>query len=137
MSDIFILESGSDLNKLSKNYTWHAKTENIKKNGLRFFRGMNYALSKLYNEGNFKKYDAFFLITNDSEFEDKPIIDKLLKLFDTHDRLAVLSPCSKKWGEKFLIPKNSIKYFWFLYDNALFIRREFIETIFNLRVQVI
>ncbi len=133
VSDFFILESGSDYKNLSKNYTWHAKNKSFKKKGLRFFRGMNYALSELYKEGKFHNYDAFFLISNDSEFQNKPIIKKLLKFLDNHDRLAVLSPCSKKWGERFLIPKNSIKYFWFLYDNVLFIRREFIETIYNLK----
>ena len=132
-SDFFILESGSDKKKLSKNYTWWAKESFVKKNGLRFFRGMNYALRKLYDEGSFYKYDAFFLITNDSEFEKKNIIKKMLNIFDQHKKLAILSPCSKKWGEKKIIPKNGIKYFWFLYDNAIFIRRKFIEEIFNLK----
>ena len=94
---------------------------------------MNYALRKLYDEGSFYKYDAFFLITNDSEFEKKNIIKKMLNIFDQHKKLAILSPCSKKWGEKKIIPKNGIKYFWFLYDNAIFIRRKFIEEIFNLK----
>ena len=105
----------------------------VKKNGLRFFRGMNYALRKLYDEGSFYNYDAFFLITNDSEFENKRIIKKMLSILDKHEKLAILSPCSKKWGEKKIIPKNGIKYFWFLYDNALFMRRKFIEEIFNLK----
>ncbi len=132
-SDIFILESGSDQKKLSKYYTWWAKDPLVKKNGLRFFRGMNYALRKLYDEGSFYNYDAFFLITNDSEFENKRIIKKMLNILDKHKKLAILSPCSKNWGEKKIIPKNGIKYFWFLYDNALFIRRKFIEEIFDLK----
>ena len=57
----------------------------------------------------------------------------MLNIFDQHKKLAILSPCSKKWGEKKIIPKNGIKYFWFLYDNAIFIRRKFIEEIFNLK----
>ena len=47
-TDIFILESGSDKKKLSKYYTWWAKDPLVKKNGLRFPRGMNFALSNLY-----------------------------------------------------------------------------------------
>lgn len=132
-SDFFILESGSDKQKLSKNYTWWANEPSIKKKGLRFFRGMNYALRKLYDDGKFCNYDAFFLLTNDSEFENKAVIKKMLEYFDKHERLAILSPCSKNWGEKKIIPKKGIKYFWFLYDNALFIRRKFIEEIFNLK----
>lgn len=132
VSDFYILESGSEKKKLSKNFTWWAKDKNTKKNGLRFFRGMNYALRKLYDEDKFCNYEAFFLLTNDSEFENKKIIKLLLEYFDSHKRLAILSPCSKSWGEKKIIPKNGIRYFWFLYDNVLFIRRKFIEEIYNL-----
>ena len=131
-SDFFVLESGSDKKNLSKNYTWWANEPSIKKNGLRFFRGMNYALRKLYDENKFHKYDAFFLLTNDSEFEKKPLIKKLLEHLDNDEKLGLISPCSKKWGEKKVIPKNGIKYFWFLYDNVLFIRRKFMEEIINL-----
>ncbi len=132
-SDFFVLESGSDKNNLCQNYTWWANEPLIKKKGLRFFRGMNYALRKLYDENRFHKYDAFFLLTNDSEFENKPIIKKLLSYLDKDEKLGMISPCSKKWGEKKIIPKNGIKYFWFLYDNVLFVRRKFIEEIVNLK----
>ena len=60
-SDFFILEAGSDNKNLSKNYTWHAKSKKIKKNGLRFARGINYAITQLIAENSFDKYDAFFL----------------------------------------------------------------------------
>ena len=60
---------------------------------------MNYALRKLYDENKFCNYEAFFLLTNDSEFENKKIIKLLLKC-TTHKRLAILSPCSRSWGEK-------------------------------------
>ena len=131
ISDIFILESGSDNNKLSKNYTWHAKEKLIRQKGLRFYRGMNYALLKLYKEQKFENYEAFFFTTNDSVFEKKPIIRKLMSFFDKDKHLGILSPCSKIWGEKKLIPKNGIKYFWFLYDNTLLVRKELIKKLMN------
>ena len=49
---------------------------------------------------NFVIMKLFFLLTNDSEFENKKIIKLLLKYFDSHKRLAILSPCSRSWGEK-------------------------------------
>ena len=131
ISDIFIVESGSDKDKLSKNYTWYAKQNSIKKKGLRFYRGMNYGLLKLYEEDKLNDYDAFFLITNDSVFERKPIIKKLLSYFDNDKKLGILSPCSKFWGEKKLIPKNGIKYFWFLYDNTILIRKKLLYKLMN------
>ena len=60
ISDFYILEAGSARKKLSKNYTWHANWKSAKKNGLRFARGMNYALSNLYKEKKFDNYEAFF-----------------------------------------------------------------------------
>ena len=42
--------------------------KSFRKKGLRFFRGMNYALNELYKEGKFQNYDAFFLINNLNEF---------------------------------------------------------------------
>ena len=58
ITDIFVIEAGSSNNNLSKFVTWHAKTKNIKKNGLRFPRGMNYGLYNLWKEGLFDKYKA-------------------------------------------------------------------------------
>ena len=61
-NDIYVLEAGSDKNKLSKYCTWHADDEVIRKEGLRYCRGMNYGLLKLYMENKWEKYDAFFCL---------------------------------------------------------------------------
>ena len=51
--DIFVVEAGSDENNLSKYVTWYANWEDAKNNGLRYSRGINFALSNLYKEKNF------------------------------------------------------------------------------------
>ena len=61
---------------------------------------MNYALRKLYDEGSFYKYDAFFLITNDSEFEKKNIIKKCLIFLINIKNWQFCLLVQKKWGEK-------------------------------------
>ena len=38
---------------------------------------MNYGLSMLFKEKKFSKYDAFFLLTNDTELEYKSTIEVL------------------------------------------------------------
>ena len=48
-----------------------------------------------------------------------------------NEKIAILSPCSKKWGEKFLLKKDNLKFFWYIHNNALMLRREFIENILN------
>ena len=58
-TDVFVLEAGSDPDNLSKYCTWYAKEEDIMKNGLRYGRGMNYALLNLFNEKKWEKYVGF------------------------------------------------------------------------------
>jgi len=48
VTDVFVVEAGSDDDKLSKYCTWHASSDEIRKMGLRYGRGMNYGLSKLW-----------------------------------------------------------------------------------------
>ncbi len=131
LTDIYVIEAGSDDNLLSKYTSWHAKSPDIIKFGLRYSRGMNYGLFKLLEEGLFHKYDAFFLVTNDTELEPKKNVITLLNIMNEHKRLGILSPCSKHWGERFLLQHQPIKYFWFIHNNAYFLRREFIESVAN------
>lgn len=92
---------------------------------------MNYALSELWKTNKFEKYEAFFLITNDAELENKSTLKPLMEILKEHSRVGILSPCSNNWGEKILLANDSIKYFWFIHNNAYFLRREFIEDIYN------
>jgi hypothetical protein len=129
VSDVFVLESGSNHDKLSKYVTWHADWEEAMRDGLRYPRGMNYALGRLWDDNIFKNYKAFFLLTNDTEFENKPTIAPLMEILDQHSKVGILSPCSCTWGEKHLLTKTPTKYFWYILNNALLLRREFIEDI--------
>jgi hypothetical protein len=132
-TDIFVLEAGSDSDRLSSNYTWYANDEDITKNGLRYCRGMNYALLKLFQEGNWSRYDSFFLLTNDTEFKAGPTVEPLQSILDAHEHLGILSPCSSRWGERMLLSREKTKYFWFIHNNALMLRRAFIESIMEVR----
>ena len=128
-TDLFVLEAGSDQDKLSQYCTWHANSDEIRKDGLRYSRGMNYGLFKLFKEKKWKQYDAFFLLTNDTELSPSPTLEPLTKIMEEHKRIGILSPCSSTWGERHLLNENSIKYFWFIHNNALLFRRTFIEDI--------
>jgi len=128
-TDVFVLEAGSDIDKLSKYYTWHADEPETIKNGLRYARGMNYALLNLYNEKKWDIYDAFFLITNDTELQSKQTIRPLIDVMEQHPKVGILSPCSKRWGELLLLNKEPTKYFWFIHNHAFLFRRKFLESI--------
>jgi hypothetical protein len=131
LSDVFVVEAGSDSRKLSKYCTWYADWPEAMEKGLRYSKGMNYGLARLKENGEFGNYDAFFLLTNDTELSKAPSIETLINVLDKHPRVGILSPCSNRWGEKFLLEHVSTKYFWFIHNNAYFLRREFVETICN------
>ena len=131
-TDIFVVEAGSDKNNLSKYCTWHLETEEVLKHGLRYFRGMNYGLLKLWKESVWKKYNSFFLITNDTKFpKNQNTVKTLQKIQTEYPKVGILSPCSKKWGEKDLIGTDSLKYFWFIHNNAYFLRKEMLDQLLN------
>lgn len=129
LTDIFVVEAGSDDEKLSRYCSWHATWPEARSEGLRVPRGFNFGLANLYKQGDFGKYDYFLLLTNDTEFSEEPIIDPLCKIMSDHPRLGILSPCSRRWGEKELIPSGDTRYFWYVHNTAFLLRREFVESV--------
>ena len=131
-TDIFVVEAGSDKDKLSKYCTWHVTTQEAIKKGLRYSRGMNFGLLQLWKEGAWDKYDSFFLLTNDTKFpKNQSTVSSLQNLQKKYPRAGIISPCSDRWGEKKLIGKNSLKYFWFIHNNAYFFRKEMLNQLIN------
>lgn len=130
-TDIYIVEAGTDKDKLSKYCTWWANWGEAVSQGLRTPRGFNYGLLMLWNEKKFYNYDHYLLLTNDTEFQDEPFINRLLSVMNQHPRVGILSPCSSRWGEKKIITDNNTKYFWYVHNVALLIRRQFVESIMN------
>lgn len=129
VTDIFVIESGSDEDKLSRYCSWWANWDESVAQGLRTPRGFNFALSKLWEEGKFKNYDYFFLLPNDAEFKNEPIIKKLVDEMMHHPRLGIVAPCSPAWGEYKMLGVNATKYFWHISPGPWFLRRQYIEDI--------
>ena len=130
-TDVFVVEAGSDSEHLSRYATWHADWPDAMTHGLRYSRGMNYGLSQLWKEGKFKQYEAFLLLTNDTELQDRPSVAPLMNFLDQLARLGILSPCSARWGERLLLKGQTTKYFWFIHNNAYLLRRAFMEVILD------
>ena len=128
-TDIYVVEAGSDEDKLSKYCTWYVNDESVKNNGLRYGRGMNYGIQQLVKEGKYRDYDALFLLTNDTVLREEPSVKPLEELMNAYKHIGILSPCSKRWGEKNLIDERGVTCFWFIHNNAYYIRREFIDKI--------
>lgn len=131
LTDVYVVEAGSDSERLSRYATWRADWPDALKHGLRYSRGMNYGLSQLWKEGRFNRYEAFFLLTNDTELQERSTLAPLMNILDQHPRVGILSPCSQRWGERSLLKEQTTKYFWFIHNNAYLLRRDFIESICN------
>jgi hypothetical protein len=132
VTDIYVVEAGSDVNNLSTYTSWHVNDPETLQHGLRYSRGMNFALSELWKQNKFKNYEAFFLITNDTEFQTPHPIQDLLNVLDKHPKVGIVSPCSDQWGESILLQEQRVKYFWFVHNTAYMMRRPFLEAIANI-----
>ena len=56
-TDVYVVEGGSDKNNLSKYCSWHVNSKEVVEHGMRYLRGMNYGLLKLWESEDWKKYD--------------------------------------------------------------------------------
>ena len=129
--DLFVLEAGSEEDNLSKYCSWHEKSEVVRQHGLRMPRGINFAIKQMMTDGVFDRYKYFFFLPNDVEFSNKPFIRILEEEMESHKRLGILSPASRRWGETRLVGPKSTKYFWAIEQLAWFMRREYIEVLLN------
>ena len=50
-----------------------------------------------------------------------------------YPKIAILSGCSKKWGENKLLKGIDFKFFWYIHNNAYFMRRSFIDKNKNIK----
>lgn len=131
LTDVYVVEAGSDTANLSRHVSWHADWPEARTQGLRYGRGMNYGLSQLWKENKFGRYDAFFLLTNDTELKNHSTLSPLMSILDQQPHVGILSPCSASWGEKQLLKQQPTKYFWYIQNNAYLLRRAFIESVCN------
>lgn len=129
--DIFVIEAGSDADKLSRFASWHVNSPEVIEHGLRACRGFNFGLKQLLDSGRLDQYGYFFLVTNDSVFDERPILPALIEEMEKHPKLGVLSPCSRRWGERSLLEQEPTRYFWYVHNTAYLMRRGFIETLMN------
>ena len=127
---IFVIEAGSDEINLSKNMTWYINDTFTKKYSLRYPRGLNLGIKKLYEENKLNNYDSIFFITNDTILQNKQTIQPLRSILIKHEKVGLLSPCSKNWGEKLILKDEKVKYFWFIHNHAYFLK-SFIDNMCN------
>ncbi|NQW09050.1 MAG: hypothetical protein HQ481_04100 [Alphaproteobacteria bacterium] len=127
-TDLYVVESGSRQDKISKYCSFWANWDEAVRDGLRYPRGFNYGLEQILHSGKFYDYQYYFLVCNDIRFTD-PLIPVLLEEMKRHPKVGILSPVGRDWAERSLIGERGLKYCWHINHIAWFLRREFIESI--------
>lgn len=130
--DVFVVDSGSEEKNKSKFTTWHVDTPMVKEFGLRFGQGMNFGLYQLFITKKLQEYDFIFLITNDVIIRTKNFTTKILKIMLNNPAIGLLSPCGSNWGERLLLKKKTLKFFWFIHNNFYVFRKECLFELLNM-----
>jgi len=127
-SDIYVIEAGTDRERLSPHYTTWASSDEVMQEGLRLPRGFNLGLLELLRTGRFHDYDFFFLVRATVGLEG-PVISRLLTQMSAHPRVGILSPCGATWEERALIGPDDLRYVWHINHYAWLVRRELVELV--------
>lgn len=128
ISDYYVIESGSDDDKLSKYHSFWANWPEAREKGLHYVRGFNYGLLELDKTG--KRYDYYFLVTGDSEFPEQATIKILQEIMEAYPRLGIVSPLSADWGEaKYFASGEDLKCVWLVPHVAWLMRRELLDAL--------
>lgn len=127
--DVYVVEAGSEDDRLSRFCSWHVNDPITRENGLRFNRGINYGLVELLKAGKFRDYEAFLFCTNDTEFKVDAAVSKLVSTLHEYPNVGVLVPCSHDWGEKLLLQEFSTKFLWTVHSCTFMVTRSLVEEI--------
>ena len=118
--DVFVVESGSDPDKLSKYCSFYADWPSALEHGLRYPAGMNFGLFNIC-KSHPHSYDSFLLLSNDTIFRsDLPITNLREELFSS-PFIGIVSPCGENWGERSFLKDHSSKAFWYIHNNCYLI----------------
>ena len=127
-NDIYVVESGTQQDRLSKYSTSWANWDDALKNGLRFARGFNFGLLDLIRRGVFADYDYFLLTRNTVEF-DGPLASILLDEAVQHPHVGILSPCEEGWAEREYLNGRATAYVWHINHLVWLVSRPYIECL--------
>ena len=98
VTDLYVIESGSDMDNVTSYNTFHADWEDAKKNGLRTGRGFNFGLKSLIE--NDLDYEYVMMATGDTQFEAGPVVQTLIEEMENNPRIGIISPITWNWGER-------------------------------------
>jgi hypothetical protein len=127
-TDIYVVEAGTDRDKLSEHHTTWANSDEVMREGLRLARGFNLGIYELVRTGRLQSYDYLFLVRATVHL-DGPVVTRLLDQLEAHPRVGIISPCGETWREQELVGPDSLRYVWHINHYAWLLRREFVDLV--------
>lgn len=128
--DTFVVESGSDSDKLASNYDFYADWPDALTNGLRYTNGMNYGL-KCIRENYAHQYDSYLLLANDTVVLSNNFVESLRHTLLSEPNCGIVSPCGLDWGERLLLQETA-KAFWYIHNNCYMVSEDFVARVGNI-----
>ncbi len=128
--DIYVVESGSDPDRLSSYCSFYADWPSAIKHGLRYPQGMNYGLKKVRDLFP-SRYDSYLLLANDTSFVSTNPINLLRETLFSTPRCGLVSPCGIDWGERKLMNPGEPKAFWYIHNNCYLVSELLVNKIAN------
>jgi hypothetical protein len=98
VTDLYVVESGSDNENITKHKTFHADWEDAKVNGLRTGRGFNFGLKSLIERN--LDYEFIMMATGDTQLPDEPVVKILIDEMDRVPMAGIISPISWSWNAR-------------------------------------
>jgi len=98
VTDLYVVESGSDDKNLTKHETFHANWEDARVNGLRTGRGFNFGLKSLIEKG--LDYEFIMMATGDTQLPEESVVKMLIDEMDRIPRLGTISPIVWSWNDR-------------------------------------
>jgi hypothetical protein len=129
-TDIYVVEAGTDRDKLSEHHTTWASWDEAMREGLRPARGFNLGVMELIRSGRLQDYDFLFLVRATVQL-DGPVVTRLLDQMEQHPQVGIISPCGETWPEQDLVGPDSLRYVWHINHHAWMLRRCFVDLIID------
>jgi len=98
VTDLYVIESGSDDKNITRYETFHADWEDARVNGLRTGRGFNFGLKSLIEKG--LDYEFIMMATGDTQLPEEPVVEMLIDEMDRAPKVGIISPIVWSWNER-------------------------------------